>query len=198
MDVNIEELEQRFRVLHEYVKHSISPSRYIHSKNVAELSARLCKRFGIALWKGYLAGLAHDMVKELASQELTKLAETYNLTIEAHEKENPDFLHGKVASGLLRDRFDVSDSDILEAVANHICGRRGMGVLAKIVYLADFLEPGRTFLDSAVREEVLGGDLDSMMFFVSESILNDLKKRGRTVVLHTEELYLEAKKRIRS
>ena len=59
------------------------------------------------------------------------------------EKENPFLLHAKVGAYLAKEKYGVEDQDILNAICNHTTGRPNMSLLEKIVFVADYIEPGR-------------------------------------------------------
>jgi nicotinate-nucleotide adenylyltransferase len=111
--------------------------------------------------------------------------------ISALEAERPVLLHGRAAAVLLRDTLGVGDSEIREAVANHVTGRPYMGLLAKIVFVADFLEPGRGFLVEKFRLGALELPIDSMMVLVLEEIFKFLKVRDRPIAEPARDLYEE-------
>jgi nicotinate-nucleotide adenylyltransferase len=90
---------------------------------------------------------------------------------------------------LLRERFNVHNEAVLEAVALHTAGGRDMGPLAKIVYVADKLEVSREKGDPAMRKLVyIEDDLDAIFFTVLEQTVSwlrskKLKLMGDTVML---------------
>jgi predicted HD superfamily hydrolase involved in NAD metabolism len=53
--------------------------------------------------------------------------------------------HAPVGSYLVEQEAGITDREILDAIAYHTTGRIGMTLLDKIVYLADYIEPGRSF-----------------------------------------------------
>jgi HD superfamily phosphohydrolase YqeK len=57
----------------------------------------------------------------------------------------PVLLHGKVGACLARQELAIDNPDILEAIAFHITGGSNIGSLAQLVFIADFIEPGRRF-----------------------------------------------------
>jgi nicotinate-nucleotide adenylyltransferase len=124
-------------------RESLSQSRFLHSRNAALLAWDLCLRFGLDPLAGYLAGIAHDLGKPLSGERLLEMAASDGEEIAALERQKPSLLHGRAAAVLLRERFGISDGDIIEAVAWHTQGRAGMGPLAKAVYIADKLEVSR-------------------------------------------------------
>jgi predicted HD superfamily hydrolase involved in NAD metabolism len=164
--------------IEDLLRKSLSPERLEHSRRVADLARDLCARYGLDGAKGTLAGLAHDLAREMDLRKVQVRATRDGGGISALEAERPVLLHGRAASVLLRDALGVADPEILDAVASHVTGRPSMGLLAKIVFIADFLEPGRGFLDEKFRLRALELPLDSMMILVLEEIFKFLKTRA--------------------
>ncbi len=63
----------------------------------------------------------------------------------AGEVAQPELLHGKVGAALLEERFGVEDPEVAQAVADHVTGRPGMGMLSRILYVADQVAADREF-----------------------------------------------------
>ncbi len=87
-------------------------------------------------------------------------------------------LHGRAAAVLLGPAFDP---EVREAVADHVTGRPGMSALARLVYVADFLEPGRGFLKPAERRRVLGLALDGQVAWVADRVFEYLRGEGLAI-----------------
>jgi predicted HD superfamily hydrolase involved in NAD metabolism len=171
----------------------ISPERAAHSRRVAELAASLCSREGIDPGKGRVAGLAHDMCKEMPRKVQRELAASYPdaapgsaMTISLMADK---VVHGPAAAALLARDYSVADPEVQEAVALHTLGRPGMGALATILYCADKLEPGRDRLDESNRRRCLALPLDGMLLAVVEGVVGWLKEQGRAVAPETLILY---------
>jgi nicotinate-nucleotide adenylyltransferase len=131
--------------------------RFLHSRNTALLAWDLCRRFGLDPWAGYLAGISHDLGKPLDEKALLKLAARDGMEISKLERKKPALLHGRAAAILLRERFDIHNEDVLEAVAWHTEGNPGMGPLGKVVYIADKIEVSREGVEPALRQAGLAG-----------------------------------------
>ncbi|MDR2370020.1 MAG: nicotinate (nicotinamide) nucleotide adenylyltransferase [Treponema sp.] len=136
-------------------RESLSTGRFLHSRNTALLAWDICLRFGLDPLAGYLAGIAHDLGKPLSGERLLETAASDGEEIAALERQKPSLLHGRAAAVLLRERFGISDRDVIEAVAWHTQGRAGMGSLAKAVYIADKLEVSRE-TDTALQDMLYG------------------------------------------
>jgi nicotinate-nucleotide adenylyltransferase len=156
----------------------LARNRFLHSRNTALFTWDLCRRFALDPAAGYLAGIAHDFGKQLSEDRLTALAESDGGHISKLERKKPSLLHGRAAAVLLRERFDIHNKDILEAVAFHTEGLEGMGLLAKAVYIADKIEVSREGVDPALRELAAGaGDLDLIFGAVLRNTVAFLQAR---------------------
>ncbi|MBN1837496.1 MAG: bis(5'-nucleosyl)-tetraphosphatase (symmetrical) YqeK [Spirochaetales bacterium] len=165
--------------------------RRAHCRAVARLAARLCRRFGLDPQQGRLAGLAHDLARELPADRLLELAAAEGGVITQEERERPVLLHGRAGAALLRREVGGCDPEVYQAVADHVTGRAGMGRLAKIVYAADFLAAGRRFVDPGTRARILRLDLDAMVGAVLERVFEYLGRGGIPLARNAAALYDE-------
>ena len=177
-------LEQLERLLEKH----LSQERLAHSRRVADLAGELCVEYGLERGKGELAGLAHDWARELLPEQLRELGLRDGLGESPLEARYPVLLHGRAAAHGLREILGIDDPEILEAVACHVTGCPGMGLLAKIVFVADFLEPGRGFVSEEVRREILGVDINTMTLRVLEEIFTYLRLKQRQIARPALEL----------
>ena len=160
------------------MRKSLSPRRQEHSFSVAALAETLCLRYGASPQKGFLAGLAHDIAREKTEEQLLILAAADGRTLAEYERQNPVLLHGRAAAAILCGELGVEDEEVLQAVRDHVAGRPAMGLLAKILFAADFLEPGRPFLNAEFRRKTLGLELDAMLLMVMERLFDYFRQEG--------------------
>lgn len=127
------------------IKNKLSEKRYNHSLNVAKTAESLAELNNSHKGKAFLAGILHDYAKELSAEHLLQISHQHNLICDEIELENPQLLHGPVGALLVKEELGISDGEILTAIRYHTTGCPQMGVLSKILYIADFIEPGRNF-----------------------------------------------------
>jgi nicotinate-nucleotide adenylyltransferase len=165
----------------EAVRESLGIERFLHSRNTALLSWDLCHRITTCQLDpdlGYLAGIAHDLGKRLSDKELFQLTKYDGKGISRFEREKPSMLHGRAAAVLLKERFNVNNEAVLEAVALHTAGGKNMGPLAKVLYIADKMEVSREKGDATIRKLVYTGDnLDLMFWMVLNQTISWLRSR---------------------
>jgi nicotinate-nucleotide adenylyltransferase len=156
---------------------TLSTERYLHSRSTALAAVDLCRRFGLNPADGYLAGVAHDLAKEMDNKQMMKIVKTAGFDISPLEDGKPNLLHGKAAAVLLRERFSIHNEDIIEAVAYHTSGQENMHALAKVIYIADKTEFSRV-IDPAIRKMCMEDTLDNILFAVLEKNIQKLQAKG--------------------
>jgi HD superfamily phosphohydrolase YqeK len=117
----------------------MSPRRRAHAGRVAALLEGWAGGLGIppdevARWRA--AGWLHDVLRDARPEELRPLLPA------AFRELPPKLLHGPAAAERLAGQ---ADDELLDAIRYHTLGSPRFGRLGRALYLADFLEPGRTF-----------------------------------------------------
>lgn len=176
------------------VKKSVSESRYEHSLRTAKMCKELCKIYGVDENKGYLAGLAHDLCKKMSDEELFKLAKKDGKDISELEKNKPSLLHGRAASIKIQRDFKIFDAEIIEAIANHTFGGPGLCDLAKLLYVADKIEPGREQVTPEYLAHLTKLPLNKMVFEVVTESVQYLQKKGKKISFVTQKFLEELEK----
>lgn len=137
------------------IKSRLSNKRYKHSLGVAKLSKELASYHNVDENKAYIAGLLHDVTKELKEEEQNQILIKHNDLDKLDIK--PSIKHSYTSKYYLMDELNIQDEDILDAVYNHtIC--KSNRPLSKIVYIADKREENRHIDDNIV--ELAKSDLD--------------------------------------
>lgn len=188
--MNYVELTEKIR---NYTEHSVKKSRYEHSERVAQMCARICRFYAIDADKGYLAGIGHDMCKDLEINKMIELAKKDGNPITEFEMKKPSLLHGRAAAVMMNESFGIDDKEILEAVANHTSGKKGMCDLTKALFIADKIEPGRPQATEKYIEQKFSYSFDGMFYSVLKENYDYLVKKGYMVFPGTEDLIEEYK-----
>lgn len=178
-----------------YVRGAVDDSRYAHSVRTAETARKLCKKYKLNEIDGYLAGLAHDMCKNMPDEVLLSFAKQDGALISSIEQEKPSLLHGRAAAVVLQKQFGIENEDILEAIRHHTFGGIHLCDLAKIIYISDKIEPGRSNSSPEYIKKLLKKKLNKVVFIVLESSIMYLKSKNKEIVRTTWDWYLELLKK---
>lgn len=123
------------------LKERLKPSRFEHTLGVAQTALELARENGFPEGKAYIAGLVHDCAKNLSDGEMDDMADEAGA--DAEERLVRQVLHAPVGALVAQKRYGINDPEILQAVRRHTIGGSGMSILDMIIYVADFIEPGR-------------------------------------------------------
>ena len=177
---DIEELER-------FIKENLKESRYRHSLGVEVMAVRLAEIYGADAEKAAFAGRYHDIAKCFDAATMDTYIRRYGL--DERFLGNPAIAHSKVGAELLRNEFEVTDTDILDAVRYHTTARKGMSLLEEIVFTADVVEDNRTYPDLKYYQDLAVSDLDRCALEILEYTIGDLKSKGREIDKDTLEAY---------
>lgn len=177
------------------VKEELKESRFRHTMGVAYTACSLAMCYGEDFEKAYLAGLLHDCSK-LKDADYLAMAEKYNLDIPEYAYKSPALLHAPLSAAIAREKYHIQDEEVLNAVSSHNFGRPGMTMLEKIVYIADYIEPNRSFSPEKLDyyRRLAFSDLDKCLVMVLKDTIDFVKENGYPLVPISHETYLFYKK----
>ncbi|MCR2048918.1 bis(5'-nucleosyl)-tetraphosphatase (symmetrical) YqeK [Acetatifactor muris] len=162
--------------------------RYEHTLGVEYTAAALAMRYGGNVCDAQAAGLLHDCAKCLSDKKRLKICEKHHIPISKVERKNPFLLHAKAGAYLARKKYGVKNQDILNAIQNHTTGRKEMSLLEKIVFVADYIEPGRKHAPNLAEIRKMAFlDLDGALLKILEDTLSYLEISGGDIDPMTEE-----------
>jgi nicotinate-nucleotide adenylyltransferase len=163
---------------------TLSTFRFQHSLGVAYTAAALAMVYGVAVDKATAAGLLHDSAKEIPHDEQERLCDEKGIALTDTERRLKQLIHGKLAAGLIQDKYGIKDEDFLNSIRNHVVGRPGMTRLEQIVFCADFLEPQRAFvMDPPLKEirSLVFRDIDKATAMILKATIGFLKEKGSEI-----------------
>ncbi len=155
---------------------------YQHSLGVAGVAADLAVRYGADVSKAFLAGLLHDYGKGYPLGRLRQEARRLELALDRITLAEPKLLHAPVGAALLSEELGIFDPAVIKAVAYHTTGRSRMSLLEKVVYLADFIEPGRDFTGVEQIRQLARVQLNAALVAAVEHTIRSVLERG--MLLH--------------
>lgn len=170
------------------VRINVKKSRYEHSKRVARMCVSLAKRYGLNKSKAYLIGISHDLCKDYDKDLMIQTASKDGKEITDYYLRKPGLLHGRAAAVLMKEVYNIDDSDLLEAVAVHTSGLIGMNDYSKILLIADKIEPGRKFSTKEYRRELFKLSLDGMLSRVLQESFDYVIKKGYEVIPESQKV----------
>ena len=116
-----------------------------HCERVAATAVSLARRFGVDAGAAELAGLLHDYARDLSPEELLAAADELGVPTISMEREHPYLIHARVGAAMARRDLPGIGEAVLSAVEVHTVGALPMSDLDRVVYVADMIEPARSY-----------------------------------------------------
>ena len=168
------------------IKSMMSENRYNHCVNVSKESVKLAKRYGGDEEKAAIAGILHDITKEMPKEEQLQIMLDSGIILDDIQKNAPKLWHGISGSVYIKKHFGIEDEDILNAICYHTTGRAGMSLLEKIIFVADFTSEERTYKGVATMRKKSRKSLEDAMLYGFKFTFSDLS--SRELAIHPDEL----------
>jgi len=179
------------------LRKTLSKKTYAHARGTAKTAVMLAGRFGADKNKAAIAGFLHDCAKDLGPLEMRAAVKKYRVKITRQEKKIPAIWHGFVAEKIAEKEFGVKDGQTLRAIKLHSTGGGRMGKLEKIIYVSDFIEPGREYEESRELRKLLKKNitLDYLVYNVLKEKVKYLRQKELLIHPATKLLFNQIKKK---
>ncbi len=177
--MDIEQIERQLENL-------LSPERLKHCIGVSTEAARLALHYGVDVKKAELAGLTHDCVKEFDYEVMLKMCENYGLILDEVTKNEKKLIHAQLGAVYAKVELGIDDEEVFDAIKYHTTAKANMPLLTKIIYVADYIEPSRTFEGVGELRTLAYIDLDTATLAGLDYTINKLVGSGR--MLHPETI----------
>ncbi len=163
------------------LKSRLSEYRYHHSLCVADSAVKLAERYGADPQKALVAGLLHDITKEASREEHFELFEVGKLELTELESINHKLWHAMSGAVYIKEKLNITDCEMLDAVRYHTTARAGMSLLEKVIYIADFISADRVYDDVDVVRELAEKSIEDTMFYTQRYSINELVFKGACI-----------------
>ena len=176
--------------IREHLKKKLNPARYEHTLGVCYTCMALAMKYGSDLKQAELAGLLHDCAKRYDDETIIQKCEKHGVELTESELRAPAVIHAKLGAWMAEHKYGVTNPEILSAIACHTTGKPEMSLLDKILYIADYIEPGRDKAPNlpALRKLAFE-DLNEALYQILKGTLDYLGKTGGTVDEMTQKAF---------
>ncbi|MDD4563898.1 MAG: bis(5'-nucleosyl)-tetraphosphatase (symmetrical) YqeK [Eubacteriales bacterium] len=166
------------KIKEELIKHienNITEKRKMHIYAVAEEAKKLAQRYGVDVEKAEFAALFHDLFRNVPEKNLNDYIK--QLGLDECYLLNSNLAHSKIAAVIMERDYCIHDRDLINAVSYHTTGRANMSDLEKIIYLADAIEPNRSYPCVEKIREAAYQDLDQACLLSLEHSIDFIKSK---------------------
>lgn len=175
-------MDEQIITVRKQLESRLDPMRYEHSLSVSFTCMALAMRYGYDIHKAEMAGLLHDCAKRFGDTVLIAKCKKRELPLTEDELRAPAVIHAKYGAWMAEHKFGIQDKEILSAIRCHTTGKPAMGLLDKILYVADYIEPRREKAGNLAEMRYLAfQDLDQTVYALLASTLKYLERKGNKV-----------------
>jgi len=161
------------------LKEILSEHRYNHSIGVMNKAIELAKIYNVDVDKAALAGLTHDIAKDIPGADALEFAKENNIELDEVEKINTGLIHARIGAYIVKEKYGF-DEQIQKAIKYHTVTSKDMDLFAKIIYVADKIEdatrPATEYIENI--RKIAPEDLDQAIilianYFIQKNITED-------------------------
>ena len=165
--------------LNEFASKHLSSGRYYHSQCVQRQAEKIAVRTGADIRKAAVAGLLHDICKEMPKDEQLQYMCAHDILLSNEILQNPGIWHGFVASFWIKENLNIYDDEISSAIYYHSTGKPNMSPLEKTIFLADLTSIDRDFKDAKDLRNTLDTGINPTLAYCLNFKLEHSRKNGK-------------------
>ena len=183
-------MKEQYISIRKSLKKLLKKERYEHTLGVMYTAASLAMCHGADMEAAMLAGLLHDCGKYGSGKEQIDRCQEYDIPLSESELQMPSLVHAKLGAYLAEREYGITEKEVLSAIRFHTTGKADMTLLEKIIYIADYIEPGRKEIPGlcAVRKAAFQ-NLDEAVALSAKGTIDYLTAAGNPIDPLTIETY---------
>lgn len=167
------------------LKNTMSEKRFKHTKSMANLAKEVAKANNIDPNKAYIAGMFHDIAKEMTLVEAKPLMETY---FPKYVNTPFPIWHQWLSAHIAKNVYLVEDVDILQAIRRHTNASTNMSKLDMCIYVSDKYDPSRGYeVESSIalcKQDIVAGFRQCL-----KEVFNIIKLKNRKIDSYFYKVY---------
>lgn len=177
------------KTFEEILRSNLSQKRFEHCINVARAAKKLASFYNLDEKKAYIAGLLHDITKEMNEKTQLKMIKKYNIKNDLIFINSPKLWHAKTAAAFVKEELNITDEEIISAISCHTTAKANMTNFEKIIYIADITSEDRNYDDVEVVRKLAFKDLNECLVYILKYIITDLIYKNSLIFIDTIEAY---------
>lgn len=179
-------MDDKLKKYLDIVRPHLTEHRYTHTLGVLQTAEQLNRQYGGNLEAIQIAAILHDIAKFWDAERLKNEIIQHHLGGEllGYDKET---WHAPVGAAYVKRELGITDDLIVESIRNHTVGRAGMGIEEKIIWLSDYIEPGRHFPGVDEVREIAKVNLDEALLSGLDRTITFLIKQKKKIHPNTFE-----------
>ena len=175
----------------ERLHQDLKDKRLLHTLGVESTAIALARRYDADEQEASIAALLHDCAKYMPMEEqLDWISKGEIGTRFPDIDQYPKLLHAFSGAEICAAEYPQLSEQVIDAIRFHTTGRSHMGLLEKIIFSADYIEPGRVqFIGLQEAREQTFDDLDAGVALILKQTIAYLEEQDQPCFVLTQEAY---------
>lgn len=171
------------------IQKELKPKRYLHTLGVESAAIALARQYHASEEEASIAALLHDIAKYISQEDSLQMLEGTGILEKYPElTAQPQLLHAFAGAELVHRDYPELSEDIVHSVRYHTTGRPDMSVLEKIIFSADYIEPGRADFPGLHEARIaLFEDLDAGVYRILQDTVHYIEGQDHVCFILTKE-----------
>ena len=169
-------------------KSNMTEDRFEHCIGVSKTAKKLAELNQYDEDKAALAGFIHDYAKQVSVEDYREVIKTKGFDQDLLNW-NRSIWHGIVGTYFIQRDLKITDTEILTAVRRHTTADVEMTTLDKIVFMADYIEPGRSFPGVEEARKITYANIDKGVGYQLAHTLEFLIEKRNKIYPRTLDAY---------
>ena len=162
-----------------YVKNALTEKRRKHTAMVIITALKLCKMVGVDKKTAELSALLHDVAKYKTPEDFIGFTVDNDVP--------PSVMHQFLGAYIVENVLKIKDIEVINAVKYHTTGRPNMSATEKLIFIADLIEPTRTFPGVEKLRQAVFNDFESGFKLSVQELYKYLTSTGETTYYLTKD-----------
>lgn len=178
------------------IKQKLTNQRYEHTLRVVEEAVKLAQLYQVSTEKAGLAAMLHDYAKNMPAKDLKRMIVNNPVLPKDLLDYHQELWHGPVGATLIKQELGINDKEISSAIRHHTTGKANMSALDLIIFVADYIEPGRNFPGLTEVQEMAYQNLIHAAWMASRNNIQFLMSKKARIYPDTFHAYNDLTKKL--
>lgn len=162
------------------IEPQLTKKRFEHTIRVADTALKLAEINKVSKEEIETAALFHDYAKYRPLDEMKQIIIDNNLSKDLLDFHH-ELWHGPVASILVEKEYGITNKLIQDAIYYHTTGRAQMTKHDMVIFVADYIEPGRDIPGVELIRETAQTDLIKAAWMIAKNTVIYLMENNNTI-----------------
>jgi predicted HD superfamily hydrolase involved in NAD metabolism len=161
-----------------YLEDVLDRDRVLHSIGTYHTMLQLSRILEEDSEIAAIGGLVHDCARGWSYKRIKEILEDSGHPLSQEDIPFPKIWHAQLGAFMLKATFGIDHEGLASAIRFHPTGAPGMDRLAKLLFIADYIEPTRSFKGVDSIRKIVYTDWEAAFRIILKEKINHVRDRG--------------------